>query len=131
MEEAEHMLATRLWQNTSKVHFDRTQRVDAKLLAYGGHVISVARALSFNGLANAQMIAAINAGSHVNPCFAGDTIRAWSEVLDRAGTSVPGVGALRLRTVATKGEAFVLRGAEGKYHRDVLLDFDYWALMPI
>lgn len=131
MEEAEHMLATRLWQNTSKVHFDRTQRVDGKLLAYGGHVISVARALSFNGLGNAQMIAAINAGSHANPCFAGDTIRAWSEVLDRAETSVPGVGALRLRTVATKGDPFVLRGAEGKYHRDVLLDFDYWVMMPM
>ncbi|CUX80944.1 MAG: mesaconyl-CoA hydratase Mch [Roseibaca calidilacus] len=130
MEEAEHMLATRLWQNTSKVHFDRTQRVDGKLLAYGGHVISVARALSFNGLANAQMIVAINAGSHANPCFAGDTIRAWSEVLDRAETAVPSVGALRLRTVATKGDPFVLRGAEGKYHRDVLLDFDYWVLMP-
>ncbi|MCC1480506.1 MaoC family dehydratase [Roseibaca sp. Y0-43] len=131
MEEAEHMLATRLWQNTSKVHFDRTQRVDGKLLAYGGHVISVARALSFNGLANAQMIVAINAGSHANPCFAGDTIRAWSEVLDRAETATPGVGALRLRTVATKGDPFVLRGAEGKYHRDVLLDFDYWVLMPM
>lgn len=131
MEEAEHMLATRLWQNTSKVHFDRTQRVDGKLLAYGGHVISVARALAFNGLGNAQMIAAINAGSHANPCFAGDTIRAWSEVLDRAETSVPGVGVLRLRTVATKGDPFVLRGAEGKYHRDVLLNFDYWVLMPM
>ncbi|SUZ30695.1 Mesaconyl-CoA hydratase [Roseibaca ekhonensis] len=131
MEEAEHMLATRLWQNTSKVHFDRTQRVDGKLLAYGGHVISVARALSFNGLANAQMMVAINGGSHANPCFAGDTIRAWSEVLDRAETAVPGVGALRLRTVATKGDPFVLRGAEGKYHRDVLLDFDYWVLMPV
>ena len=130
MEEAEHMLATRLWQNTSKVHFDRTQRVDAKLLAYGGHVISVARALSFNGLGNAQLIAAINGGSHVGPCFAGDTIRAWSEVLDRAETAVPSVGALRLRTVATKGDPFVLRGAEGKYHRDVLLDLDYWVLMP-
>jgi 2-methylfumaryl-CoA hydratase len=130
MEEAEHMLATRLWQNTSKVHFDRTQRVDAKLLAYGGHVISVARALSFNGLANAQMIAAINAGSHVGPCFAGDTIRAWSEVLDVAETTSPTVGALRLRTVATKGDPFVLRGAEGKYHRDVLLDLDYWAFIP-
>jgi 2-methylfumaryl-CoA hydratase len=131
MEEAEHMLATRLWQNTSKVHFDRTQRIDGKLLAYGGHVISVARALSFNGLANAHLIAAINAGSHANPCFAGDTIRAWSEVLDKAPTDVPSVGALRLRTVATKGDPFVLRGAEGKYHRDVLLDLDYWVLMPV
>ena len=130
VEEAEHMLATRLWQNTSKVHFDRTQRPDGKLLIYGGHVISMARALSFNGLANAQMIAAINAGSHANPCFAGDTIRAWSEVLDRAETGAPGVGALRLRLVATKGACEVLR-LDGKYHPDVLLDLDYWVLMPM
>ena len=131
LEEAEHMLATRLWQNTSKVHFDGTQRADGKRLVYGGHVISMARALSFNGLANAQMIAAINAGAHANPCFAGDTIRAWSEVLDRAETCAPGVGAVRLRLVATRGDAFVLRGDDGKYHPDVLLDLDYWALMPV
>jgi len=131
VEEAEHMLATRLWQNTSKVHFDGTQRADGKRLIYGGHVISMARTLSFNGLANAQMIAAINAGSHANPCFAGDTIRAWSEVLDRAETSAPGVGALRLRLVASKGACDVLKDDSGKYHSDVLLDFDYWALIPM
>ncbi len=92
VEEAEHMMATRLWQNTSKVHFDASMRADGKRLIYGGHVISLARALSFNGLANAQMIAGLNAGAHANPCFAGDTVRAWSEVL---------------------------------------LDLDYWALMPV
>lgn len=130
LEEAEHMLATRLWQNTSKVHFDSMQRPDGKRLIYGGHVISMARALSFNGLANAQMIAAINAGAHANPSFAGDTVRAWSEVLDRAETSASGVGALRLRLVATKGAAFVLKDQDGKYDPNVLLDLDYWALIP-
>ena len=130
IEEAEHMLATRLWQNTAKVHFDATFRPDGKRLIYGGHVISLARALSFNGLANAQMIAAINAGAHANPCFAGDTVRAWSEVLDRADTPAPGVGALRLRLVATKGDAGILRTDEGKYHPDVLLDLDYWVFVP-
>jgi 2-methylfumaryl-CoA hydratase len=132
IEEAEHMMATRLWQNTSKTHFDATPRADGKRLIYGGHVISMARALSFNGLANAQMIVAINAGSHANPCFAGDTVRAWSEVLDRAETGAPGVGALRLRLVATKGGApFALKDEQGKYLPDVLLDLDYWALMPV
>ncbi len=131
IEEAEHMLATRLWQNTAKVHFDTTVRPDGKRLIYGGHVISLARALSFNGLANAQPVVAINAGSHANPCFARDTLRAWSEVLDKAPTAVPGIGALRLRLVATKGAAGVLRDAEGRYHRDVLLDLDLWALMPM
>jgi 2-methylfumaryl-CoA hydratase len=131
IEEAEHMIATRLWQNTAKVHFDATNRPDGKRLMYGGHVISLARALSCNGLANAQMIVALNGGAHANPCFAGDTVRAWSEVLDVAETSGPGVGAIRLRLVATKGNAGALKGEDGKYLPDVLLDLDYWALMPV
>ena len=132
IEEAEHMMATRLWQNTAKVHFDATFRPDGQRLIYGGHVISMARALSFNGLANAQMIAGLNAGAHANPCFSGLTVKAWSEVLDKAPTSAPGVGAIRLRLVATKGGApFQLRGEDGKYLPDVLLDLDYWALMPL
>jgi 2-methylfumaryl-CoA hydratase len=129
IEEAEHMLATRLWQNTAKVHFDATAREDGRRLIYGGHVISMARALSFNGLANAQMVVAINAGSHANPCFAGDTVRAWSEVLEVAELRED-VSALRLRLVATRGEAFALRGEDGKYLPDILLDLDYWVLMP-
>ncbi|MCT4607678.1 MAG: MaoC family dehydratase [Pelagimonas sp.] len=131
IEEAEHMMATRLWQNTAKVHFDLTFRPDGRLI-YGGHVISMARALSFNGLANAQMIVGLNGGAHANPCFAGDTIKCWTEVLDKAETDAPGVGAIRLRLVATKGgEAFTLRGEDGKYLPHVLLDLDYWALMPM
>jgi len=58
-------------------------------------------------------------------------IRAWTEVLDKADTDKPGVGALRLRLVATKGgEPFKLKGEDGKYLPDVLLDLDYWALIP-
>jgi 2-methylfumaryl-CoA hydratase len=132
VEEAEHMLATRLWQNTARVHFDATAREDGRRLIYGGHVISLARALSFNGLANAQFIVALNAGTHANPCFAGDTVRAWSEVLDKAETPAPGVGALRLRLVAARSgaEPFTLRDDEGRYLPDVLLDLDCWVLVP-
>ncbi|MGH1426220.1 MAG: MaoC family dehydratase, partial [Pseudooceanicola sp.] len=131
IEEAEHMIATRLWQNTAKVHFDATFRPDGQRLIYGGHVISMARALSFNGLANAQMIVGLNGGAHANPCFSGLTVKAWSEVLDRAETSAPGVGAIRLRLVATSGgEPGTLKGEDGKYLPHVLLDLDYWALMP-
>jgi 2-methylfumaryl-CoA hydratase len=133
LEEAEHMMATRLWQNTARVHFDPAARDGEPRLIYGGHIISMARALSFNGLGNAQLIAGINGGAHAAPCIAGDTVYAWSEVLDRAETSVPSVGALRLRLVAVKnapaGE-MILRGEGGKYAPGVVLDFDYWALMP-
>lgn len=130
--DAEHMMATRLWQNTAKVHFNTQVRPDGLRLIYGGHVISLARALSFNGLANAQLIAAINAGAHVAPAFAGDTVYAWSEVLDKAETAIPSVGALRLRLVATKNrdESMTLRDDDGKYAPGVLLDLDIWALIP-
>jgi 2-methylfumaryl-CoA hydratase len=130
--DAEHMMATRLWQNTAKVHFSTDAREDGRRLVYGGHVISLARALSFNGLGNAQLIAAINAGSHVAPAFADDTVYAWSEVLDAAETPAPGVGALRLRLVATRGrdESMTLRGDDGRYADGVLLDLDHWVLLP-
>jgi len=129
IEEAEHMIATRLWQNTAKVHFDASQRPDGKRLIYGGHVISMARALSFNGLANAQMIVAINAGTHANPCFSGDTLRARTTVLDKA--EIGGIGAIRLRMQAYTGAAGQsLEKVDGKFPPHVLLDLDYWALMP-
>ncbi|MDJ0947178.1 MAG: MaoC family dehydratase [Kiloniellales bacterium] len=137
LEEAEHQLATRLYQNTAKVHFNQHLAEDSRFgrrLVYGGHVISLARALSFNGLANAVRILAINGGRHVAPCFAGDTLYAWSEVLETV--ELPGradCGALRLRTVAAKDLAcadFPLKDAEGKYHPAVLLDLDYWVLLP-
>ncbi len=86
IEEAEHMLATRLYQNTARVHFNQHVEREGRFgrrIVYGGHVMSLARALSFNGLANALSIAAINGGTHSNPVFAGDTIYAWSEVLDK------------------------------------------------
>ena len=132
LSEAEHMMATRLWQNTAKVHFNVEARPDGKRLIYGGHVISMARALSYNGLANAQLIAAINGGAHTAPAFAGDTVYAWSEILEKAETQAPGVGALRLRLVATKGrdESMTLKGEDGKYAPGVLLDLDLWALCP-
>jgi 2-methylfumaryl-CoA hydratase len=135
VEEAEHQIATRLYQNTAKVHFNQhaqAQSPRGRRLIYGGVAISLARSLAFNGLANAAEIIAINGGAHVNPLFAGDTVFAWSEVLDRADLG-EGVGALRLRLVATKDrpcQDFPYRNAEGKHRADVILDFDYWAAIP-
>lgn len=136
VEEAEHQIATRLYQNTARVHFDAFAARDTRFgrrLIYGGHVISLARALSFNGLGNAFHIAAINGGRHVAPLFAGDTVYAWSEVLDRQ--ALPGradVGALRLRLVAAKNRPcadFPLR-SDKTYVEGVILDLDYWVLIP-
>ena len=136
VEEAEHQIATRLYQNTAKVHFDAHAQAGSrfgKRLIYGGVVISIARALSFNGHESAAQILAINAGAHAGPLFAGDTVYAWSEVLDKAELNET-AGALRLRLVAAKNHPcgdFPLRGEDGKYDPGVLLDFDYWAAVPI
>ena len=137
IEEAEHMMATRLYQNTAKVHFNQHTEKDGRFgrrIIYGGHIISLARSLSFNGLANAFKLVAINGGRHVAPTFAGDTVYAWSEILEKL--ELPGrtdVGAVRLRTVATKEQScseFPDRNSEGKYDPAVVLDFDYSVLLP-
>ncbi|MBK8890180.1 MAG: MaoC family dehydratase [Dechloromonas sp.] len=137
IEESEHMMATRLYQNTARVHFNQQAEKAGRFgrrLIYGGYIISLVRALSFNGLANAFSIAAINAGRHVSPAFAGDTVYAWSEVIDKF--ALPGrndLGALRLRSVATKDQPcanFPYKITDGGYDPSVLLDFDYTVLMP-
>lgn len=137
IEEAEHMMAARLYQNTARVHFNQHVEREGRFgrrIVYGGHLISLARALSFNGLGNAVAIVGINGGRHVNPTFAGDTIYAWSEVLARE--PLPGrddLGALRVRTVATKDRAaavFPDRDEAGAYDAAVVLDFDYWTVLP-
>ncbi|MCB1527449.1 MAG: MaoC family dehydratase [Hyphomicrobiaceae bacterium] len=137
LEEAEHQMATRLYQNTAKVHFNQHTESKGrfgKRIIYGGVIISLARALSFNGLANAFHIAAINAGRHVAPCFAGDTVYAWSEILDKA--EIPGrqdIGALRTRLVAVKNqdcEALPYKSEDGKYADGVILDLDLWLVLP-
>lgn len=136
VEEAEHQLATRLYQNTAKVHFNRFAEAQGRFgrrLIYGGHVISLARALSFNGLANAFHIAAINGGRHAAPLFAGGTVFAWSEVVASAEVAGRGdVGALRIVTRATRDlpctdYPVVDAAAETP---GVILELDYWALMP-
>ena len=136
VEEAEHQMATRLYQNTAKVHFNQFSEGQSRFgrrLVYGGHVISMARALSFNGLANAFHVAAINGGRHVAPLFAGGTVFAWSEVVAKA--ELPGrtdVGALRIVTRATRDLPCTdYPVADGTAEQPgVILEFDYWALMP-
>ncbi|MCB0057189.1 MAG: hypothetical protein KDE45_09195, partial [Caldilineaceae bacterium] len=121
----------------AKVHFNQHTESKGrfgKRIIYGGVVISLARALSFNGLGNAFRVAAINAGRHVSPCFAGDTVYAWSEILEKA--EIPGrtdVGALRTRLLAVKNEncaALPYKAADGKYADSVMLDLDLWLVLP-
>jgi 2-methylfumaryl-CoA hydratase len=136
VEEAEHQLATRLYQNTARVHFNvhvEAQGRFGKRLVYGGHVMSLARALSFNGFANAFHIAAINGGRHVAPLFAGDTVYAWSEIKEKAEISGRSdIGALRIMTRATKNIASSSFQMEdgGPDKAGVILELDYWAVIP-
>lgn len=139
--DTDHTLATKLYQNNARLHFDDLMMKSSSFgrrLMYGGHVISLCRALSYDGLENALTIAAINAGTHCNPTLGDDTIYTWTEVLDKweiAGRT--DLAALRLRMVAVKNMTADLLPsthieAEGKktYHPNVVLDLDYTVLMP-
>jgi 2-methylfumaryl-CoA hydratase len=139
IEEADHVQATRLYHNTAQVHFDARTAADSrfgKRIVYGGHVISVAMGLAQNGLNTALRIAAWNGGAHVAPTFAGDTIRAFTQVVERA--EVPGrrdCGALRLRMSAVKNvSAAELPDVQpllsATKEPRIVLELDYWALLP-
>lgn len=130
---ADHTLATRLYQNNARLHFDN-HFMAGKRLVYGGVVISLCRALSFEGLENAISILAINAGSHITPSFAGDTIYTFTEVLDTWDLpQTQNVGALRLRMVGIKNMTpaeVEYAKTDAGYHPNVVLDLDYTVLMP-
>ena len=135
VEEAEHMMATKLYQNNAKVHFNHFIEKGGrfgKRIVYGGHVISLTRALTFNGLSNAFKIIAINGGTHASPCFAGTTVFAWSTILDKIQVSDK-LGALRIRSNGI-GDAqayqFQHQDANNRFDPSVLLSLDYWALIP-
>ena len=135
IESAEHMMATKLYQNNAKVHFNHFVEKSARFgrrIVYGGHVISLTRALSFNGLSNAFKIIAINGGTHATPCFAGMTVFAWSKILDKIEVS-DSIGAMRVRTNGI-GDAqayqFQHINSDGHYDPSVLLSLDYWVLIP-
>jgi 2-methylfumaryl-CoA hydratase len=96
-------------------------------------VISVCRALSYDGLENAFAVAAIHGGSHANPTFAGDTLYCRHVVVGRE--KIPGrddVGALRLRMIGAKNvdPASLPDLGAGERNDAVVLDLDYSVLIP-
>jgi 2-methylfumaryl-CoA hydratase len=136
LEEAEHMLATRLYQNTARIHFDAFAARGnpfGKRLIYGGHVISICRALSYDGLENAFAVTAIHGGSHANPTFAGDTVYCRHIVVGRdAIEGRTDLGALRLRMIGAKNVSLAELPAiaPGEKNDAVVLELDYSVLIP-
>jgi 2-methylfumaryl-CoA hydratase len=84
-------------------------------------------------------MAAWNSGTHAAPTFAGDTIYAWTDVVDKA--ALPGrsdLGALRLRLGAVKNvdparepiERELVQDGKPTLDPRVVLVLDYWGLIP-
>lgn len=133
---SDHMSFTRLFQNSARVHFDAAG-MKGRPLVYGGVVISLGYALSFNGLEGRVGMCAINGGTHANPTHAGDTLYACTDVLDAVPMS-DDLGALRLRLIVTGDlEPSSVAGfsprvddpdrpGRKKYRPEVVLDLDYW-----
>lgn len=137
VDNSDHTLATKLYQNNAKVHFNDHMMKSTPMgqrLMYGGIIISMARAISFNGLQNAQWVYAINSGAHANPTYAGDTIYAYTEVVETIEVNREDIGLLRLRTIGLKNvtpkEVSNPKGEDGKYLPNVVLDLDYTVVIP-
>ncbi|QGS33214.1 MaoC family dehydratase [Cupriavidus metallidurans] len=136
--DSDHSIATRLYQNTARAHFDGHAMAagGGRRLVYGGHIISVCRALSYDGLENALSILAINGGSHVNPTYAGDTIACATQVIEKLDLGQGHLGGLRLRMIGVKNVsaasiAFPAPGESRTAHpSSVVLDLDYTIAIP-
>ena len=132
IDDTDHTLATKLYQNTARVHFDLHHMKDSRFgrrLVYGGHVMSICRALSYDGLENVLSIVAINSGTHHNPTLAGDTLFAISLPVLKWPINA-GVGALRLHLVGYKNiDPNSAVFANAPEHLKVL-SLDYTVLMP-
>ena len=137
IDNSEHTLATNLYQNNAKLHFDDHMMKSGKVgqrLVYGGHIISICRSISFNGLGNAMWLYSINAGIHANPAFSGDTIYCYSEILDVIEHPRDDIGLLRIRTIGLKNitpaQVIQALNEDNKYHPYVVLDLDYTVVIP-
>ena len=141
IDETDHTLATKLYQNNAKLHFDAHMMKDTpfkKRLIYGGHIISLCRSLSFEGLENAIQILGVNSGVHTNPTFASDTIYCRTEIIGKHELpQLNGAGVLRLRQFGFKNrpsskisEIAVEKNGKKIYNTNVVLDIDYFVLIP-
>ena len=133
IEEAEHQLATRLYQNNARVHFNHHIEKDGrfgKRIIYGGYIISLARAISCNGLANAFKVSAIHSGKHSSPTFSGDTIYAWSKILEKEKINDK-IGTLKIRTLASKNNSNMIFPNPEELNKNIVLDILYSVLIPV
>ena len=135
VEEAEHQIATRLYQNTRACISTSSPRAQGRFgrrLVYGGHVISLARALSFNGLANAFHIA----GDQWRPARGAavrrrDRVRLVARCWPRPSCPAAATSArcACARSPPRTGRAPSSRSrAATTTIRAVILDLDYWVL---
>ena len=141
IDNATHTMATHLYQNDAKLHFNAHSMKDTPFkqrLVYGGHVISLCRAISHEGLENALLTTAIHAGTHANPTFASDTIFARTIVKSKDEVpNRPDLGVLRLRLIGLKNKtshalkSIYQEGSNNKiYDPNVVLDLDLSVVLP-
>jgi acyl dehydratase len=135
--EADNVWFSLLTLNTNPIHFDAEYAATTEWgrpLVDSTFTLALVTGLSVEDVSERGVNLGWREVRLPAPVFAGDTIYAWSEVLERMPVTGRGdLGALRLRTVAVKNRScadFPYKGSDGKHLADIVLDFDYTVLMP-
>jgi 2-methylfumaryl-CoA hydratase len=137
IEESEHMMATRLYQNTARVHFNQ-QAEKRRALRPPHHLRRLHHQPGALAFLQRPGQCLQRRGDQRRPaCLAGLCRRYHLRLVGSDRADGPAgrndLGALRLRTVATKDQPcadFPYKTADGRYDPSVLLDFDYTVLVP-
>jgi 2-methylfumaryl-CoA hydratase len=137
VEESEHQLATRLYQNTAKVHFNQHTEGQGRFgrrLIYGGHVISLARGALLQRPRQRLPCRRHQRRPPRGPalcrrhglCLVGSAGQVRNRGPHRRRRPAPAPG----RHQEPPLRRLPAENGDGKYADGVILDFDYWALMP-
>ena len=136
IDEAEHRLATRLYQNRRGVHFN-AHRERAGASAAASSMAATCSASPARCRSTASATCCTSPRSTPAPRQPGvrgrHHLRLVGGPRQSRAAGHPDLGALRLRLVATKDrpcDDFPDQDAAGNYLPEVVLDFDYWGIMP-
>jgi acyl dehydratase len=112
MGESEHMAWTSRLMNTAEIHFNRAltesdpamrEQSEGRLLIYGGLVLSFCMGLSTGETTeHALQILGLDEARHTAGVYAGDTLFAKTEVLEKRDAGRPDAGIVKFKLIGLK-----------------------------
>ena len=124
-------MATRLYQNNARVHFNNHIEKDGrfgKRIIYGGYIISLARAISCNGLANTLRLLPYTL-ENIHLQHSPEIPSVWSKNYKKRKLT-NNLGTMMIRTLVSKNNSEMVFPDKKNLKENIVLDIEYSVLIP-